>query len=329
METMCTEAYAARIKDRTRLNESSSGGAFTVLSDLFLNNGNAVACAVYDYEIQLPHFQLITDIEKRDQALGSKYVQSELGDIYQQAGQWLFTNPEKKLLFIGMGCQAEGFRRYCEKKGFRSRTVIVDIICHGAPAPQLWKDYIRELEKKHNGTVCFVTFKDKRNGWKNPTAFAKIGDEEVSIAPYVQAFNMGLSLRPSCYVCPYCTTERKTDLTIGDFWGIEKTIPEFYDPMGNQLILVHSEVGRVMFHQIEPFMEYRACEISQCLQENLEHPTQKPQQREAFWKAYESKGATYAIKRFTVPSLPRRVVRKMKKTMKAFCNAFCNRIFHT
>ena len=47
-------------------------------------------------------------------------------------------------------------------------------------------------------------------------------------------------LRPSCYNCNYCTTNRCSDFTIGDFWGIEKTSPEFNDGDGVSLVICHT-----------------------------------------------------------------------------------------
>lgn len=111
-----TIVYAGRLKDKATLLSSSSGGAFTALSDAFLKKGNAVVAAVYNYENHTTEFQIILSQEQRENAKGSKYMQSKPGDIYREAYHWLMENPEKKLLFIGMGCQADGFRKFSERK---------------------------------------------------------------------------------------------------------------------------------------------------------------------------------------------------------------------
>lgn len=111
-----TIVYAGRLKDKSALMSSSSGGAFTALSDFFLKNGNAVVAAIYNYENHTAEFQMIFDKVQRDKAKGSKYMQSKPGDIYREAYRWLMENPEKELLFIGMGCQADGFRKFSEIK---------------------------------------------------------------------------------------------------------------------------------------------------------------------------------------------------------------------
>ena len=257
-----TKVYAGRLKDRASLLRSSSGGAFVALSDCFLDNGDAVVCAVYNYEDHATEFQLIENREERDKAIDSKYMQSKPGKIYKTTEDWLINHPEKRLLFVGMGCQADGFRKFAEMKGFREQVWIVDIICHGSPSPRLWKEYAESAEKKY-GKITYLTFKDKRNGWKAPTAYVTAGGQEHLIKDYVKVFYNQCALRPSCYECPYATTERKTDMTIGDFWHIEETIPDFYDEKGNSIFLIHTDRGEQLFETVKVKLEYRLSDTKQ------------------------------------------------------------------
>ncbi|MCD7857030.1 MAG: Coenzyme F420 hydrogenase/dehydrogenase, beta subunit C-terminal domain [Clostridiales bacterium] len=307
-----TTVYAARVKDRELLERSSSGGAFTAISDAFLESGNAVVCAIYNYDSNQTEFCLITDKKARDQASGSKYMQSVSGNIYRTALQWLNDNPEKKLLFVGMGCQADGFRKFAETMRIRNRVIIVDLICHGSPSPKLWREYVYALENKHNGEIKYLTFKDKRNGWNHPTAVAQINGEEISLREYVKIFYNKCALRPSCHECPYATTERKTDITIGDFWHIEKTIPDFYDPQGTSLFLIHTERGLELFEDIKGKIEYISSNTEECWQINLERPTEKSQMREQFWLDYQAKGIEFIMKKYGNDSLRKKVKNKLK-----------------
>lgn len=61
-----TIVYAGRLKDKSALMSSSSGGAFTALSDFFLKNGNAVVAAIYNYENHTAEFKMILDEEQRE-----------------------------------------------------------------------------------------------------------------------------------------------------------------------------------------------------------------------------------------------------------------------
>ena len=307
-----TIVYAGRLKDKSALMSSSSGGAFTALSDAFLKSGDAVVAAVYNYENHTVEFQMILDEKQRERAKGSKYMQSKPGDIYQEAYYWLMDNPKKELLFVGMGCQSDGFRKFSEIKGIRDRVYIVDIICHGSPSPKLWREYAESIQKK-DGRITYLTFKDKRNGWKSPTAYVKVNGSERPLKDYVRVFYNQCALRPSCYECPYATTERKTDMTIGDFWHIEETIPDFYDPNGNSLFLIHTDRGEELFEKVRDNLDYRLSNTAQCWQANLEAPTQKSEQRDVFWNDYQKKGIDFVIKKYGTVPMKTKVKNKLLK----------------
>jgi len=314
-----TIVYAGRLKDKSALMSSSSGGAFTALSDAFLKSGDAVVAAVYNYENHTVEFQMILDEKQRERAKGSKYMQSKPGDIYQEAYHWLMDNPKKELLFVGMGCQSDGFRKFSEIKGIRDRVYIVDIICHGSPSPKLWREYAESIQKK-DGRITYLTFKDKRNGWKSPTAYVKVNGSERPLKDYVKVFYNRCALRPSCYECPYATTERKTDMTIGDFWHIEETIPDFYDPNGNSLFLIHTGRGEELFEKIRDNMDYRLSNTAQCWQANLEAPTQKSEQRDVFWNDYQKKGIDFVIKKYGTVPMKTKVKNKLFKILRGGTN---------
>ena len=305
-----TIVYAGRLKDKSALMSSSSGGAFTALSDSFMENGNAIVAAIYNYDNHTAEIQMILDKEQREKAKGSKYMQSKPGEIFCEAYQWLISNPDRKLLFVGMGCQADGFRKYVEMKNIRDRVYIVDIICHGSPSPKLWKEYAESLENR-KGKITYLTFKDKRNGWKSPTAFVKINGKEVSISDYVKVFYNRCALRPSCHECPYATTERKTDLTIGDFWHIEETIPDFYDPNGNSLFLIHTDRGEKLFDSVKGDLDYCLSDTKQCWQKNLEAPTPVSEHRQEFWTDYQREGIEFIMRKYGNVSLKTKVKNKI------------------
>lgn len=307
MALIQTKVYAGRIKNHAALMNSSSGGAFTALSDVFLNDGGAVASAVYDYKTHTIRFQMIYDRQKRDKARGSKYIQSMPCNIFRESYQWIRQNPEKKLLFVGMGCQANGFRKYAELMGIREQVCIVDIVCHGSPSPKLWREYAESIERRYGGRITYLTFRDKRNGWSLPTAFAVINGREISVREYVNVFYSRCALRPSCHECPYAAIERKTDMTIGDFWHIEETIPDFYCEDGNSLFLIHTEQGNELFERVKEVLEYQQSDSLQCRQKNLETPTEASEYRARFWADYRERGAGFIMKKYGRPSFKMRI----------------------
>ena len=293
-----TKVYAGRVKHRETLLRSSSGGAFSVLSDNFLENNGAIVASIYNYQSHSLDYQFIQDKVERDKACGSKYIQSRPGNVFRAIEKWLMNNPDKPLLFVGMGCQAEGFRKYIELKGLRDRVFIVDIICHGSPSPKIWHEYVKNIEQKYSGKVTYLTFKDKRNGWKSPTAYVLINAHEVSIKDYVRLFYNHVDMRPSCHICPFATIERKTDITIGDFWHIEDRIPDFFDSDGTSLFLIHTKQGEDLFNLISNNLDYRLSDKEQCWQINLEKPTAASRYRKKFWKDYHRFGIEYVMNKY-------------------------------
>lgn len=307
------KVYALRLKDKKELKQSSSGGAFTAISDVFLENGHAVLSAIYNYENNKMEFKLYTSKVDRNRARGSKYIQASPLNSFIEAENWVKKN-NKKLLFIGTGCQAEGFRKFAETKKFRDKTIIVDIICHGAPSPRVWEKY---LDKK----IDFITFKDKRNGWNRPTSYVLIDGIEKSISDYVSLFYKSHILRPSCYICPFATINRKIDITIGDFWGIEKVMPDFYSEEGNSLVILHSKQGEMLFDFIKDKIEWKESNEVDCLQPNLIHPTTKPINRDKFWYDFYNKQFLYVLKKYTETSLMSKVTKNlMSKVTKKINN---------
>lgn len=312
---METVVYAARLKDHELLKKSSSGGAFRSLSDVFLERGDAVVCAVYDYDSHSAGFKMILTKEERDEAIGSKYMQSIPGTIYKDSLKWLKDNPEKKMLFVGMGCQAAGFRKFIDMSGLSERVTVCDIICHGSPSPKIWRDYAGIIEKKH-GKIEYLTFKDKRRGWNKPLSLVVAGGKEVSIQSYKLLFTSNCIMRPACHRCPYARIERSTDITIGDYWHIEKKLPDFYDSMGNSLVLIHSEKGKSLFDAAKSKMEIMESNKEDCWQKNLEKPTPCSSQRTDFWKDYEKNGISSVVKNYGSRTLMQKIKHKIKKFLR-------------
>ena len=120
-------------------------------------------------------------------------------------------------------------------------------------------------------------------------------------------------LRLSCYECPYATTERKTDMTIGDFWHIEETIPDFYDEKGNSSFLIHTDRGEQLFETVKVKLEYRLSDTKQCWQANLEAPTKRSEQRDEFWNDYQRKGVDFVMKKYGTTPLKTKIKNKLVK----------------
>lgn len=297
-ERECTHIYAAKSRNPDVLFQSSSGGIFTVLSDFFFEQNNAVVSCVYSYENDTVLFAFLNDETVRDKARGSKYIQAEVGDAFQNIIKWIVDNPDRSMLVVGTGCQMAGLDLLLKEKKIRDHVILVDLICHGAASSKLWKNFIHKIEYENGGHIDYITFKNKRNGWESPSVFAKIKDKELSIKPYADWFYMGWSLRESCYNCPYTRIDRNSDITIGDFWGIQNVMPDFYDKMGVSLVITHNENGENLFDSIKDKINYRESNRKDCLQPRLCTPQSKPKNRDKFWYDMNKRGIEYCEKKY-------------------------------
>ena len=293
------KAFAIKHISREILKKSSSGGAFTAISDCVLKQNGVVFGACYDSDTQkVVHKKAFTS-EERDEMRGSKYIWSEISQStfqecaeYAKAGKWV--------LFVGTPCQVNGVKGYLKKNSINmSRVILCDIICHGTPEPRLWQDYVELLNKKYGSKVDRINFKDKRDCWKRPQSFAYCGNRELSIADYTDLFYSQCMLRQGCYSCKYASTERTGDITIGDCWGIDTKLSEFYDKDGVSLLLINSEQGLRIFQFITDDIIYREIDLNDFLQHNLVEPTKVSAYRDRFLKDYDRFGIRYVLFKYS------------------------------
>lgn len=289
------KVFATKAKDKKVVASSSSGGMFTVLSDVFLDRGDIVVACKYSYETDSVVPSIITDKKSRDEARGSKYIQAELGNSYRVLIDLLKKNVEKKAIVFGTGCQIAGLDLVLKSLKLRNRVILVDLICHGATSSNLWKNYIHKIERMQGDSISYITFKDKRNGWEAPSTYVMADGNEISIKPYSDWFYMGLSLRESCYKCPYTQIDRNSDITIGDYWGIQNSLPQFYDRMGVSLVIIHTEAGMELFDDASYAMDYQMSNRKSCVQPRLVSPPLRPKNRTLFWNDMQEKGLDYCI----------------------------------
>ena len=308
-----TKVYASRIKNQEILAKSSSGGMFTTFTDYLIDNNYAVVCSIMDYENKTLEFSIVNDKNKRDEARGSKYFQSDTKNIFSDSIAYLKADDNHKIAFVGTGCQTEAFRKNIYMHNLNDRVLLIDIICHGVPSKKIVMEYIKYLTGG-SGKFDYITYKDKRNGWSKPVSLIKYNNKEYKLNKDI-CYNANI-IRLSCNVCPYTKTKRKSDITIGDFWGIEKQHPEFYSETGNSLVLIHSKKGMELFNRIKPNIEYVESSVDKCLQPNLQKPTMRSKDRAKFWNDYNSKSFSYVVKKYEMIGLYKKICNKAKKIIR-------------
>lgn len=278
------EYYGARTKEESIREKSSSGGFFSTLASEVLKNGGIVYGAGYDENMEVVHKKAET-VQELDNIRRTKYIQSKLL-LFSEIRENLENN--RQVLFVGTGCQVQGLKNYLDKE--YDNLILTDLICFGVPSPGIWKEYTAYLEKKHRGKLEDFSFRDKRAKDNGHTISYKINGKEFAYSmykdPFAQMFFKGLSVRPSCFSCNFCTTSRNSDFTIGDFWGIEKNRPDMEDGMGNSVLIIHSQKGKQKFNKIKEHLIFWPCQKEEILQPRLETPTGCPEKRDLFMKLY-------------------------------------------
>lgn len=294
-----TKAYSAcNMSDSVRLS-SSSGGVFTILAEYVISRGGVVFGAVFDENWDVVH-AFAESIPELDKFRGAKYVQSYVGNSYQKAKAFL--EDGRDVLFSGTPCQIGGLKAYLGKE--YENLICQDMICHGVPAPGIWRKYLKELEGKAGAPARTVSFRCKMRGWKNyvMSIVFKNGKAYQKIPvldPYMRAFLSDLSLRPSCFECKHKGISRQADITLADFWGIEQVQPQMDDNKGTSLILIHSEKGKNLLRVMEGKAIVQTINLDEAIRHNPSaiKSASMPHNYSGFMKAVNAESLTQTVER--------------------------------
>ena len=287
-------AYGAYRKDFDRRLKSQSGGVFAVLAERVLGSGGVVVGAIWNEDWSVRHFDC-NSADELDKLLGSKYVQSAIGDSYVLTEGYLKAG--KPVLFCGTPCQGQGLRKYLSRE--YEQLVVVDLICHGVASPGVWEDYLEDFVAKRK--LVSFTQKDKARG--NAIVY-EFSDGSVNVEGYdsnlfSKGYSNDLFLRSTCYDCRFKGFDRCSDLTLGDFWGIERLHTDFGDKYGVSAVLVHTEKGHALVQGVADELELIPSDRESILRGNpsLCESSSRENDRSAFFRLRESLGTYEALKK--------------------------------
>lgn len=256
------------LNEGTRLN-SSSGGAFSVLAETVLEQGGVVFGAAFDENYDVHHI-CVESAEDLARLRGSKYVQSRIGNAYQQAEELL--KQGRLVYFSGTACQISGLLGYLGRDYENLYTQ--DLICHGVPSPMVWRKYLEYHKTLERSDITKIFFRDKTFGWhnwhvaidfENGTHYAQSQFQDKMIVSFLR----GKCSRPCCYECHFKQKCRLADFTLADFWGIQNIEPELDDDRGVSSCYVNSEKGQKLFETAKSRMKVRELDLDQAVEGNL------------------------------------------------------------
>jgi len=136
-------------------------------------------------------------------------------------------------------------------------------------------------------------------------------------------FLSNYDLRECCYECPFTRTTRAGDITLGDFWGLEKTKPHLFDDKGYSFILLNRPNGKRLFSSITDNIIYEEASILETTQPKLQHPTEPDIWRNLFLKSIRKRGLEQTIEQFSKPRpLWKKGIRYFQRRLKRFLSMF-------
>lgn len=291
IEENIQEVYAAKQKDENILLKSTSGGVFDALArEILKKQGSVFGCAWND-ELVAEHIEVNKE-EDLYKLYGSKYVQSDTKDTFLRVEELLKAN--KYVLYSGTACQIAGLKKFLGKN--YETLFTVDIICHGVPSPLLFKKYLEWLSEKYNSKVTSFEFRNKeKTAWgltykAKVKANSKIKYLNSNFDPYYKAFLECKTYRECCYKCKYANEKRISDITLGDYWGLEKEHQHFFDDRGVSVVILNSNQGIKLFNSINCVIDYieSTYEKATMKNENLRLPSARPTEREKIYQNIDS-----------------------------------------
>lgn len=272
--------WAASSKNNQIIVNSASGGIFATIAKNFLKANGVVIGASFEKrnnKIHLQHIK-ISDINDLKRIQGSKYVQSNMENIYTEIKKEL--DNKKRVLFSGTPCQVAALKNFLGK--IYENLYTIDIICHGVPNIKIFQDYILILEDELNAEILDFKFRDKTIGWglcgkikyrKNNKIKEKL--LPVGLSSYYNLFLKSEIYRENCYSCKYANSNRVGDITLGDYWGIKKEHPEYFkhsdkfkEEKGVSCVIINSKKGEFLLNEVKQDLNLKKSVIEKVARHN-------------------------------------------------------------
>ncbi len=312
--------FAAYTKDNNIRMDSTSGGIHSMLATKMYEKNAYIGGAVYNPDHTVS--QIVDDNPKRlPEIRSSKYLQSNAEGVYREIRSLLING--KNVFFCGCPCQIHALYNFLGKE--YENLVTCDFICRGVNSPKVFLKYMEMLERQYCAKATKIKFKNKKWGWHNFSMrvsfangkeYCKDRYHDLFFIGYLQVGNF---TRPSCYECRFKGFPQKADITLADFWGIEKIDPSLDQDKGTSLVLINSDNGLELFDSIKEDIIWREFSMSEArignpaMDASLKAMTTN---RDEFFEVLDYLPFEEVAKRFFPnPSSIKRTIRKIIKSV--------------
>ena len=179
----------------------------------------------------------------------SKYVQSNVLNTYKQVKHFLDDN--RLVIYSGTPCQIEGLNAYLNKK--YNNLILIDLVCRSVPSPKVWQQYLNY--KIEDERPSYISFRNKEQyGYQYSKMVIKTSNKSFSNGidtdAYLRLFFQDLSIRPSCYECPFKTVKRVSDITLWDCFDSYKFTSKIDINSGVTRVLTHTDKGVKLIEEL-------------------------------------------------------------------------------
>ncbi len=295
------ESYGMYANDTSLQQNSSSGGVFSLLAEQVITEGGTVFGAAFCDDFHSVKHIPVNNLDNLQKLRGSKYTRSIFADSFPEVQRLL--EEGKPVLFSATPCQIAALQNYLKKDYLNLLTVAV--ICHGTPKQKVWADYLKELETKYQSKVTGVRFRDKSKSYKkysiciqfaNGKRYRKTKDQDV----YMCGFLQNITLEKSCFACHFKGNNIKSDIILGDFWGVENVAPQLQNNRGTSLVIARTEKGRNAVNDLLSCTKYQKVDVKKAISQNssLFCSANKPENYDLFWDSYDEMQCAKSIEKF-------------------------------
>ena len=299
--------YAGYVTNENERCKSSSGGMFFEIAKEVFNEKGAVYGAAFTKDFTLNHIKATT-INSLQPIRGSKYVQSIIpSSVYEDIKSLL--KRKSLVYFTGTPCQVAAVRSVMSRWGNTGWLLTSDLICHGVPSQKIFKAHLDYIKQKLNAvSIEEYRFRDNTE-WggceivvyldqKNRKRTFKLPSYELS--PFLYSFMYAMTYRPSCYCCPYANPKRVGDITLGDFWGVEKVFPQLDASKGVSCLIVNTSHGNEILGRIKNEMVLCKSYLNVALENNtnLQRPSRANRVRGHVYKDLDTYGYSLIARKY-------------------------------
>lgn len=266
------KAYSGYINDKSRLVKSASGGFAYSFAYSFIKKGNIVYSVRYSSDFRQGEWARATTFEEISRFQGSKYVESKKiydnFNLYERLKQDLESG--LTVLVIGLPCDIGAIKSYLTKE--YQKLYCIDLICHGPTIKKVADEYLTALEKKYRSKLIDFSVRYKKNGkWMPIYLRAEFENKKIYMKPFYDTdYGIAFSImsRPCCYKCKFKSVNHKSDITIGDYWGITKANLKEWNDMGVSVAFVRTDKGEAMINAIRDICTVNETNIDFAMKNN-------------------------------------------------------------